>query len=246
MTDLDAGIIGWESQDDPELPYNFSSWHKWTWVWLLSAITLLTPFATSILSPAINIVDKEFDNPDAFVGSMTVSIYLFGYVVGPIFIGPLSEIYGRKPVLSAANSFFCLWQLGCALAPNLATLIVARFFSGVGGAACLTLGGSIIGDMFRSHERGFAIGMWNLGPLFGTPSTPNSTFLSRIITDCRSCNRSNSWQLPGRAYWLALGLLDSSCGSRTHHLVDSPFDEGDKSQSAHSTQDRAAPASHEL
>jgi Na+/melibiose symporter-like transporter len=136
-TDLNAGIVGWESQDDPELPYNFSVWQKWTWVWLLSAITLLTPFATSILSPAINIVDKEFDNPDAYVGSLTVSIYLFGYVVGPIFIGPLSEVYGRKPILSAANSFFCLWQLGCALAPNLAILIVARFFSGVGGAACL-------------------------------------------------------------------------------------------------------------
>ncbi|WPH03085.1 MFS general substrate transporter [Acrodontium crateriforme] len=179
-TDFDNGIVGWESQDDPDMPYNFSFWHKWIWVWLLSAITLLTPFATSILSPAINIVDKEFKNPDAAVGSLTVSIYLFGYVVGPIFIGPLSEIYGRKPVLSAANSFFCLWQLGCALAPNLATLIVSRFFSGVGGAACLTLGGSIIGDMFRPHERGFAMGMWNLGPLFGPVIGP---FLGSFLAE---------------------------------------------------------------
>jgi hypothetical protein len=137
MMELDKGIVGWESEDDPEMPFNFNRRHKWIWVWLLSAITLLTPFATSILSPAINILDADFDNSNATVGSMTVSIYLFGYVVGPVFIGPLSEMYGRRMILSIANGFFCLWQIGCALAPNIETLIVSRFFSGVGGAACL-------------------------------------------------------------------------------------------------------------
>lgn len=68
---------------------------------------------------------------------MTVSIYLLGYVVSPVFIAPLSEIYGRRLILTVANVFFCVWQIGCALAPNIAALIVARFFSGLGGAACL-------------------------------------------------------------------------------------------------------------
>lgn len=77
------------------------------------------------------------NNDNAIVGSMTVSIYLLGYVVGPVFVGPLSEIYGRKPVLTVANVFFCLWQIGCALAPNIETFIIARFFAGVGGAGCL-------------------------------------------------------------------------------------------------------------
>lgn len=82
-------------------------------------------------------LDQEFHNDNAIVGSMTVSIYLLGYVVGPIIIAPLSEIYGRKHVLTAANVFFCVWQIGCALAPNIETLIISRFFSGVGGAGCL-------------------------------------------------------------------------------------------------------------
>ncbi|OTA87944.1 hypothetical protein M434DRAFT_375207 [Hypoxylon sp. CO27-5] len=154
VTNLNEGIIGWESQDDPDIPLNFPAWDKWMWVGFLSTITLLTPFASSILSPAISRLDEEFGNNDAIVGSMTVSIYLLGYVVGPVFIAPLSETYGRKPVLSAANTFFCLWQVGCALAPNIETLVVSRFFSGVGGAGCLTLGGSIIGDLFRPHRRG--------------------------------------------------------------------------------------------
>lgn len=137
ITNLDEGIVGWDSQDDPEMPLNFPRWKKWMLVGLLSAITLLTPFASSILSPGIAKLDEEFGNSNSIVGAMTVSIYLLGYVIGPLFLAPLSEIYGRKVVLGAANVFFCLWQIGCALAPNLPALIVFRFFSGVGGAGCL-------------------------------------------------------------------------------------------------------------
>lgn len=184
VTDLSEGIVGWEGQDDPEMPLNFPMWKKWLLVGLLAAITLLTPFASSILSPGITKLDQEFGNNNTIVGSMTVSIYLLGYVVGPLFLAPMSEIYGRKPVLGAANIFFCVWQIGCALAPNIATLIVFRFFTGLGGAGCLvrsalspehdsrltvrkTLGGGVIGDMFQPDRRGFAMGIWTLGPLFG-------------------------------------------------------------------------------
>lgn len=136
-TNLTEGTVGWEGENDPHMPFNYSTRQKWTWVWLLSAITLLTPFASSILSPAIHQLSNEFGNENDIVGSMTVSIYLLGYVVSPIFIAPLSEIYGRKLILTIANAFFCVWQIGCALAPNIVVLIIARFFSGLGGAACL-------------------------------------------------------------------------------------------------------------
>ncbi|KAI1121606.1 major facilitator superfamily domain-containing protein [Nemania abortiva] len=172
VTNLDENVVGWDSQDDPAIPFNFSPWDKWVWVVLLSVMTFLTPFASSILSPAITTLDKEFHNDNEVVGSMTVSIYLLGYVVGPIIIAPVSESHGRKPVLTAANIFFCLWQIGGALAPNIQTLIVSRFFSGVGGAGCLTLGGVIVGDLFRPDQRGLAIGVWNMGPLLGPTIGP--------------------------------------------------------------------------
>jgi len=137
VSNLDEGIVGWEGQDDPDMPLNFPAWKKWMLVALLSAITLVTPFASSILSPGIAALSKEFHNDNNIVGAMTVSIYLLGYVVGPLFLAPLSEIYGRKPVLGASNVFFCFWQIGCALAPNIASLIVFRFLSGIGGSGCL-------------------------------------------------------------------------------------------------------------
>ncbi|KAH8653349.1 major facilitator superfamily domain-containing protein [Xylariales sp. PMI_506] len=172
ISDLNEGVVGWESQEDPEMPLNFASGKKWTLVALLASITMLTPFASSILSPAITKLDAEFGNDNEIVGAMTVSIYLLGYVIGPLFMAPLSEIYGRKPILGAANIFFCLWQIGCALAPSIESLIVFRFFSGVGGAGCLTLGGGVIGDMFHPEQRGFAMGIWTLGPLFGPTIGP--------------------------------------------------------------------------
>lgn len=153
------------------MPLNFPDSKKWVLVGLLSAITLVTPFASSILSPGISSLMVEFGETEAIVGSMTVSIYLLGYVIGPMFLAPMSEIYGRRPVLTAANVFFCFWQIGCALAPNVKALIVFRFFSGVGGSGCLTLGGGVIADIFRPEHRGFAMGMWTIGPLIGEPRT---------------------------------------------------------------------------
>jgi hypothetical protein len=137
LSNLDEGRVGWDSQDDPTMPLNFPQRKKWLIVGLLSAITLLTPFASSILAPGISSLNAEFGNTNSVIGTMTVSVYLLGYVIGPLFLAPLSELYGRKPVLGAANVFFCLWQIGCALAPSIEALIVFRFFAGIGGAGCL-------------------------------------------------------------------------------------------------------------
>ncbi|AEO68651.1 uncharacterized protein THITE_121452 [Thermothielavioides terrestris NRRL 8126] len=181
-SNLAEGIVGWESQDDPAMPLNFPTAKKWLIVGLLSVITLLTPFASSILAPGIERLDREFGNTNDIVGTMTVSIYLLGYVIGPLFLAPLSELYGRRTVLTAANVFFCVWQIGCALAPSIATLIVFRFFTGIGGSGCLTLGAGVISDVFRADQRGFAMGIYTLGPLVGPTVGPIiGSFVSETI-----------------------------------------------------------------
>ncbi|KAH6624032.1 major facilitator superfamily domain-containing protein [Chaetomium sp. MPI-SDFR-AT-0129] len=181
-SNLDEGIVGWDGQDDPSMPLNFPSSKKWLIVSLLSGITVLTPFASSILAPGIGTVNKEFGNENDVIGTMTVSVYLLGYVIGPLFLAPLSELYGRRPVLTAANTFFCLWLIGCALAPSIESLIVFRFFSGIGGSGCLTLGAGVIADVFRVEQRGSAIGMYTLGPLIGPTIGPVvGSWLSQTI-----------------------------------------------------------------
>lgn len=79
----------------------------------------------------------------------------------------MSELYGRRIVLSCANWFFVLWQIGCALAQNIETLVICRFLAGIGGSGCLTLGAGVIADMFPIEQRGKAASIWAMGPLIG-------------------------------------------------------------------------------
>ncbi|OAA68404.1 major facilitator superfamily transporter multidrug resistance [Niveomyces insectorum RCEF 264] len=172
LSDLDKGVVGWDSQDDPAMPLNFSRRRKWLMIGFLAGMTFMTPFASSILAPAITFMDADFHVESETVGSLTVSIYLLGYAVGPLLLAGMSEQYGRHIVLTASNAFFCAWQIGCALAPSIGSLIAFRVLAGIGGSACMSLGGALIGDMFHVHERGIALAVWSLGPLIGPSIGP--------------------------------------------------------------------------
>lgn len=60
-----------------------------------------------------------------------------------------------------------MWQIGCALAPNIESLIIFRFLAGIGGSGCLTIGGGVISDLFPPEQRGTATAIYVMGPLFG-------------------------------------------------------------------------------
>ncbi|KAL2811963.1 major facilitator superfamily domain-containing protein [Aspergillus granulosus] len=166
-TDLDRGIVGWDSQDDPAHPQNFPIGRKWALLAVVSTVSFISPLASSMFSPALRSLSDELGETDQTILSFSVSIYLLGYTFGPLLLAPLSEIYGRRVVLSASNWFFVIWQIGCALAPEIASLIVFRFFAGIGGCGCLTLGAGVIADLFPTHQRGLATSIWSLGPLLG-------------------------------------------------------------------------------
>jgi multidrug resistance protein len=214
VTDLDNGVVGWEGQDDPEMPLNYTGRRKWMVVMLLSLITFMTPFASSILAPAITFIVKDFGIDSLTLGSMPVSIFLLGYAVGPLFLSPLSEIYGRYPVLLLSNAFFCLWLIGCGLAPTISTLIVFRFFSGIGGSACQTIGGAVIADVFPVAQRGRAMTIWMLGPLLGPTVGPViGGFVSETIGW-----RWVNWitMIPASLGVVALGILS---GETNHQVI---------------------------
>ncbi|KAJ4403891.1 hypothetical protein N0V91_006193 [Didymella pomorum] len=167
LSDLDAGLVGWDSQDDPLNPRNFPHKSKLFILFLVSAITFLSPLASSIFAPGIPFVNADFHNTSQLLGSFAVSVYVLGFAVGPLFLSPLSEIYGRCIILNISNVFFCAFTLGCALAPNLGGLIAMRFLAGVGGSACLTIGTGVIADLFVASQRGKAVAMYSMGILFG-------------------------------------------------------------------------------
>ncbi|KAL3442846.1 MFS general substrate transporter [Aspergillus insuetus] len=166
-TDLSRDIVGWDGPDDPENPRNFAPSRKWLLLGFVSCITFLSPLASSINAPGVPLMNQEFYNTSSILSSLVVSIFVLGFAVGPLVLYPLSEIYGRQPVLNTANVFLTAWQIGCALTPNVSSLISFRFLAGMGGLACLTVGGGIISDLFPIEQRGTANAMFSIGPLFG-------------------------------------------------------------------------------
>jgi multidrug resistance protein len=120
-----------------------------------------------MFAPGVPIMNRDFHNDSTELSSFVVSVFVLGWAVGPLFLSPLSEIYGRRRVLDAANACFVVWQIGCALAPNLGALIAFRLLAGIGGSGCLTIGGGVISDLFAPDQRGLATALYSLGPLFG-------------------------------------------------------------------------------
>ncbi|XMA16258.1 hypothetical protein WAI453_009049 [Rhynchosporium graminicola] len=164
---IHEGAIGWESQNDPEMPADSPQSRKCLLIALLGSITFISPLARSMFAPAVSFMDADFHNDSTILASLAVSIYVLGYAIGPLILAPLCEIYGRQYVLTGANACFCIWQIGCALTPNLSSLIVFRFLAGVGGSGCITIGGGVIADLFEPDQRGLASSLDSLGPLFG-------------------------------------------------------------------------------
>lgn len=169
---MQSGIVGWEGDQDPEYPPNFAPGRKWFVTGLLSTQAFMTPFASSIIAPAISYIASEFAIPDITKSAMPVSIFLLGYAVGPLFLSPLSEIYGRRIVMISSTLAFCVFLVGCALSPSIELLIFFRFMCGVGGSASQTIGGAVIADLFPVAERGNAMSVWILGPILGPSLAP--------------------------------------------------------------------------
>lgn len=84
--------MGWESQDDPEMPLNFPETRKWLLISLLASITFISPLASSMFAPGVSFMDETFHNTSEILSSLTVSIFVLGYCVGPLMLAPLSEI----------------------------------------------------------------------------------------------------------------------------------------------------------
>ena len=120
-----------------------------------------------MFAPAINEVMATFQSTSPLLSSFAVSVWVLGYFFGPLFLGPLSEMYGRWPVYIATNILFTVFNIATAVSPSLSALIVFRFFAGTSGAGPLTVGSGTLGDLIKPENRGKMIAVWSVGPLLG-------------------------------------------------------------------------------
>jgi MFS transporter, DHA1 family, multidrug resistance protein len=114
---------------------------------LLAAVTAIGPFATQAFLPALPAVALTFEVAPGR-SQLTLSLAFLSIAISTLAYGPLSDRYGRRPVMHVGIGLFILGSLGCVLAPTLETLVVARVLQAAGGAAGLVLARAIARDLY--------------------------------------------------------------------------------------------------
>lgn len=117
---------------------------------------------SALPSMAIPIIVDYFGVSSEEQKVLPISVYLIGYVFGPIIWGPLSEHFGRRNLSFATFAFFCIFTMACALAPNWPALLIFRFFCGVFASSPIAIVAGILADIYgepRARGRAFAIFM---------------------------------------------------------------------------------------
>src|SRR5436853_503620 len=118
---------------------------------MLVAMTGVAPISLYMLVPALPVLATTFGG-DISVAQMTVSLYMVGIACSQLIMGPLSDEYGRRPVLLAGLALMVAASIGCSLAQTLPQLIAARFLQALGGAAGMVVSRAIVRDLY-SRDR---------------------------------------------------------------------------------------------
>jgi multidrug resistance protein len=85
---------------------------------------------------------------------------------------PLSEMVGRKPVYVATLLVAVIFEIPCAVAPNIGTLIVCRALDGLAFSAPMTLVGGTLADLWKNEERGVPMAAFSAAPFLGPTVGP--------------------------------------------------------------------------
>src|SRR6201997_1447147 len=118
---------------------------------LLVLMTGVAPISLYMLVPALPILATTFGR-DISIAQMTVSLYMVGIACSQIIMGPLSDKFGRRPVLLAGLGLMVVASAACIFAESLPQLIAARFLQALGGATGMVVSRAIIRDLY-SRER---------------------------------------------------------------------------------------------
>ena len=123
--------VTWNGPNDTGNPKNWSIKTKIACTLTISMTGLASIMMSSMMAPALPLIGTEL-HMDTFVQpEMALSVYVLAIAFGPLVLSPLSERFGRAPILHWANVWFSVWNLTCGFATSKGLLIAARFLTGL-------------------------------------------------------------------------------------------------------------------
>lgn len=137
---------------------------------VLVCISTIGPIALNGVLPATSAVMRDFETSYG-LAQLVLTVYLFATLVSQIVLGPAADRHGRRPVMIGSLLVFAVGSVGCAVAPSVELLLVARFVQGFGGAVCMFLPRTIVRDVYPRDRAASVIGYMTtammIAPMFG-------------------------------------------------------------------------------
>lgn len=117
----------------------------------LGALSAFGPFITDFYLPTLPAMADIF-NTSASMVQLGLTASLLGIALGQIFFGPLSDKYGRLPIMVWSLVLFALSTVGCIYSPNIEIFDIFRFLQGLGGAGGIVMSRSVATDCYSGRE----------------------------------------------------------------------------------------------
>ncbi|QSZ33661.1 hypothetical protein DSL72_005229 [Monilinia vaccinii-corymbosi] len=145
---------------------------KWTSTLILSAFAFLQPLSETMLAPVEVQISRSLHITQAYEWLLVNSLILIGVGLSPLILAPLSEVYGRKPIIIIGSSIFAIWNMGCGAARTLDQMLAFRLLSGFGASVADATSGGVLSDLWRVEERGKVFAVYMAAPLLGPALGP--------------------------------------------------------------------------
>ncbi|KAK7425352.1 hypothetical protein QQZ08_008138 [Neonectria magnoliae] len=161
----------WSDNEAPD-PTKFSKWRKIHIVIAGFTCTFNGNLGSSMPSGALDAMSDQFGVTNRTHLVMLNSLYMVGYVLGPLLFAPLSEYIGRRPVLIGTFLGYIVFILACSAAPTYGVLLLFRLLCGVNAAAPTSVIGGLYADIIddpsvRGNALAFYMTVTTMGPALG-------------------------------------------------------------------------------
>lgn len=117
----------------------------------IAFMNMFVPLSTDLYLPALPEMSGYFSVSQSLV-SLTLTLFFVFYAISMILLGPLSDKYGRRPILLFGTSVYTLASVLCAMAPNIYVLIGARIVEAIGSGAIITVSTALVKDIFSGSK----------------------------------------------------------------------------------------------
>ncbi|WP_230533280.1 multidrug effflux MFS transporter [Microvirga roseola] len=135
---------------------------KLSFIALLIAVSAASPLGINMYLPSMPGMARAFGVGFTTI-QLTLSLYLAAMALGQLIVGPLSDRFGRRPVLLIGLAVFVLGSLICFMAQSVGALIFGRVVQALGGCAGITLSRAIVRDLYGRDQVASMIGYVTMG-----------------------------------------------------------------------------------